>query len=622
MKVNKDKLKKNHYWILAGVAPILALLAVILYATGVGAEVTKRTDEVNKKKDEVTKAKAKGKKVLSELDEQKVTVGNKREELWKDNWNRQAVAEKLFEWPVDPDPRQRVKRLEEKSQKFGTQLQNENDVFAALIRPQVFEEAYNRTADIIRPTAFPGRNWRSVFRYVSDWTQRTPKSEQIWLALEDLWIQRGLMYPIRDVNSVAAQYAGEPAGDDPLKRSFHNPVWKIDFEVATDPSSPRKVIKSKLTNRTDRLQFLGVGNEMRLLIWLSDRRNTQPIFYRIQGDLVKAGETKDIPVVPQLHSVPPGTEIEKIAKVEQILDIRSVPVKQVINVELGYKDARTFAAELLPPKFWPEGGLEPVAASPFGGPPTGSYSGPMGPMGGGAAAPVAKNGQPAQVLDARSKRYLDTTDQVRRMPVAVVLLIDQLYMQEVLTAYANSPLRFQIAQYHWKRYRSTGGAAALDFNDDTMSAPPPMAAMGGMTAPGRSGSYSGPMSSYSGPGASSYSGPMGSGFPGSAGGATVTEGQLTSGLIELTLYGIISLYEKFEEPKAEDAPPAETPAAPPADTEKPKADETPKPADADKPKADENAPKEAAPKPADVEKPKAEDAPPPKDAAPAPTPKP
>ena len=73
-----------------------------------------------------------------------------------------------------------------------------------------------------------------------------------------------------------------------------------------------------------------------------------------------------------------------------------------------------------------------------------------------------KPAPPRAVLDGNKDRYIDVTDQVRRMPVALVLVIDQMFIQDALAAYANSTLRFQVTQFHWTRFRGTldGGAGA------------------------------------------------------------------------------------------------------------------------------------------------------------------
>ncbi|MFM8272304.1 MAG: hypothetical protein ACKODX_08195, partial [Gemmata sp.] len=61
-------------------------------------------------------------------------------------------------------------------------------------------------------------------------------------------------------------------------------------------------------------------------------------------------------------------------------------------------------------------------------------------------------------------------------------------------------------------------------------------------------------------------GPLGSGpgFPGAGAPAAVSDSQITAGLVELSLYGVVSLYEKYgDAPKAGD--PSGTPAVPPKD---------------------------------------------------------
>jgi hypothetical protein len=51
-----------------------------------------------------------------------------------------------------------------------------------------------------------------------------------------------------------------------------------------------------------------------------------------------------------------------------------------------------------------------------------------------------------------SDRYFDVTPQARRVPVAVVLIVDPAHVTRVETAFANSPLRFLINQVLINRY--------------------------------------------------------------------------------------------------------------------------------------------------------------------------
>src|SRR5581483_436742 len=167
----------------------------------------------------------------------------------------------------------------------------------------------------------------------------------------DLWLQKALLMPVNDVNAEASRFVlvkpagpdGKPTEPPPLKRTFRSRIWELTLEVPTSGPYANKAILATLTNRTNRLQVLGNNNEMRLNVWLSE--GAQPIRYRIQKDFVKANETIKVETpVPLLHTIPGGTEVEKIVKVEQVLDERTVPVRQVLDIELGYRDARHFSA--------------------------------------------------------------------------------------------------------------------------------------------------------------------------------------------------------------------------------------------------------------------------------------
>ena len=545
--MNKDALKKHHFWILTGLAPLFVVGAVLFIWTDVGAEVETKA-VAYKKATDALKVSPKGKTILEDYDKQKVVLIEQRTKLWEDNWKRQSGKPiltdpdgrpiKLYDWPRDGAGR--VAALEKANAVFGTKVVDTEDTIQVFKRKDVYEAAYDLAAKSIRPTTFAGGNWRSVLRYVSDWTNRDPNPMQVWLALEDLWVQRALLAPVKEVNDAAARF--EPQGKDPtaLKQTFASRVWELDLDV-----SDRKIVKMKLRNKTERLQLLGVGNTMRLKLWLNKAESARPIEVRIEGEFVKSGppaaSTLEVKPVPALHGVTvPADEVQGIYRVEQILDERTVPIRQVANLALNYKDARNADAELKAPL---QKVFEEVQPTPGGGRPgvPGGEDGPPGPVVGPGPGPVgvpgvagAKSGTPATVLDANRKRYLGVSEQVRRMPVAVVLIVDQMFAQDAVVAYTNSPLRFQVTQTHWRRFRGSLGTPTPDQPDEGTPVLPP-----GTVPP------TGPF----GP-----TGPTGTPFfPGAPGpNSAVAEGQVTSGLVELTIYGVVSLYERYE-------PAAETP---------------------------------------------------------------
>jgi hypothetical protein len=141
---------------------------------------------------------------------------------------------------------------------------------------------------------------------------------------------------------------------------------------------------------------------------------------------------------------------------------------------------------------------------------------------GGRGAPSAASLTAVYGLDRN--RYLAATEQCRHLPVAMVLVIDQAYLTDLLTSLANSRLRFQITQVHYHRARGVqpGGSGG--------------ASNGPRGTPGNERPQPGQVGNY--------------------GAAAVGDGE--PNLIEVTIYGIAALYERYSEKK--DDKKDETPA--------------------------------------------------------------
>jgi hypothetical protein len=125
-------------------------------------------------------------------------------------------------------------------------------------------------------------------------------------------------------------------------------------------------------------------------------------------------------------------------------------------------------------------------------------------------------------------RYLETTEQVRRMPIGMVLIVDQSHVQDVLTAFAKSPLRFQTTQVEWRRYRGSIQPPLEDARPEgpggevgPKKPPRPMA----VPPPGRH--------------------PIRPGGPNQPNQEQAEDDEDLSNLVELGLYVIASLYAKY-----------------------------------------------------------------------------
>lgn len=427
-----------------------------------------------------------------------------------------------------------------------------------------------------------GEPWQAVLRHVSDtgWDSsgRKPTPQELWLALEDIWVQRELLEVIARTNAALTKFESEFTfwKYDPLKRTFKSRLWELDLEVMNDPDTPEakqaaaekrpvkfdpskaKFLKATLRNPSDRLQLLGARKVLRLKVWLDNPTDLQPTHfgeakveeYVLGGELVPGRGTLDVPLDKERpdpkdpkrriaggHRITDNINWPRIARVEQILDEISVPVKLIQSVELGVTDHRRQAATLVAPKLkgLPEdppagdatSGTGGAAGAPLpggrGGGGDGLEGGRPGPGGPGAAtgavAGGAKRGPKEAVLLGNKLRYLEVTDQVRRMPVAISVVLDESFRQDLLVQFANSPIRFHSTQVGWQRFRGTLPATA--------------------TAPPRGGA-----------GGAGGVGLGGDGMEGSPGGvsgpssAAVTA-QANAGLITLAIYGVVSLYNEM-----------------------------------------------------------------------------
>ncbi len=557
--MKNDNARKKHLWILLGVVVPFALLAGVT---------------VHAKEDDKLDPPAK------EID-------------WKKTWEQQKF---LFVWPRNSKLLSQFDRM---NYKFGDPLPTDQGEFDEFMKPEVYRSEFSSLkkdsvgpgtgmADKVAPTQFKG-GWQNVLRHVNDWGQRRITKDQVWLVMEDIWVQRAMLDTVRSVNEEIAAFrrarkdAGgnivvdpsfnergkkvDPTGKliatpdaEKLDTLFRSRTWAVELKVKRDGAQAR--LTGTLYNLSDRLQLLGVGDMMTLKVWFTHNASEQPMIFRIGGSYLRGrGATKkengvDVPdnsreiLELEEHILPTGNNATEITRVEQVLDVRTVPIKRIDKLVLGNKaalDSRNADRALKSPSF-----IKEEEAPPPGPPPA-----PGGPAGPGGVGPQASDGvmgggSVTAVIDGNKKRYLEVTPQVRLLPVGVVVLVDQSYVQDVLLAFANSPLRFQITQVEFQRYYGTlagasnsnqpGNDIVLGFGNNNITGAgdpdvplrpnlPPRIGPGpigpGPIGPGPIGPGPGPNPFHGGPNSS-----------------TIPDTQVTSGLVELSVYGVVSLYEK------------------------------------------------------------------------------
>ncbi len=292
----------------------------------------------------------------------------------------------------------------------------------------------------------------------------------------------------------------------------------------------------------------------------------------------KKGDARTITV-----KLPAGPRRHGIYGLQQVLTWETAAVKRIDQVSIGSQGGNDIslsqkgmvvALQPLKPKPKEEAPATDSKGGAGAGMPTGATAGAggklkgsgvgMGGMGGAAdkdAGTVLANGLVAE-------RYLtgEVTPQFRRLPVAVVLIVDQNHVNRVLTAFNNSRLRFLMTQVLVNHYTKSvkpdmpgetptetagGGATGPAFPNFPMGGPGP-----GMLRPsfgGGSGFRPGskrPM----GPSPMGPAMPMGGGsFPPGAGGMmgngygspAVSASDDLEANMELVIYGIVTLYNRY-----------------------------------------------------------------------------
>jgi len=529
-KIDKEMLRKHHFWFMFIPITIGLIIAWCGLVFGVVDDIdAKLTD--NNKQAKNAKAQAQPRKTLDVFQGQLTELDKKKLVLWKDGWEKQKD---IFAWPsgYSHDQLEVVQKY-----KFGEEIPDTNSVRSQFAEAKVYPAEFKKLVDTLEPMQFKSlsdtstrdENWKAVLRYEHDqnWG-RTPDSEDMWLAMEDLWVQRELLLAVHKVNVAAAalKQAPSPDGkDDPKHRWFKNRTWELEMWIDEEKGGKR-VLKGKLKNISPRLQVMGVGNVMQMEVEM--KPEGKKFLFEVQETAIEAGQ-KDPMLITTIpgHYIPPELKITEIAAVRQIFDVRTIPVKEIDDVYLGYKCDRNsympLRANLMSLKrlraLIKEN--QSAAAAAALSTPTDPAAPPPPPSDdpNSVVATVANGFSPRSSCNLRRYRYLDVilakapgqdieVEQMRRLPIGLVLVTDQSYMNEILESLVDIKLPLQLVQVESTRFHGS-----VDYSKT--GAPSP----GGLN-------------------------------PFGASPASSRDDQFSANLMQLSVYGVISLYDPYDEKPA------------------------------------------------------------------------
>lgn len=350
-------------------------------------------------------------------------------------------------------------------------------------------------------------------------------SEEAWIAQENLWVQKEIYRIIREANDSISLFKGKAVEKKGETASFENSFFKAELTL-----DAKNNLVFKVKNRLPR------GQKLDLLFRVKMNKNLQAELVKISGPMLtpagSAGDFHQHELIPE----PADSPRKGIYSVEQVLNWETAAVKRIDYISVGSSDAseyshshRTFdhlrpLVEKPAPKV-EEGGLD---GPPGGGRPLGFPGGPGGGAGGGNKT----------VLDHElwTHRYADVTEQSRRIPVAIVLIVDQDHVDRILNSFNNSNLRFLQSQVLLNYYTGSLQPPPVEDKKDAGFGGGGERKFGPMMMPGR------------GPGPGAGPGPGGGFMPGGGEGGGLGLGNAAPEMetnMELVIYGVMTLYQRY-----------------------------------------------------------------------------
>ena len=323
-------------------------------------------------------------------------------------------------------------------------------------------------------------------------TQYDPEGKVVKLATKKLREQPAPQGALR-ISRVVRTFEGD------VLDAFYgfNSHWVLELELRGSPQNTRRTLTGHITNRSDRRQRVPA-----FLLVLSDGNTDQmPERLRVPIDEINAGTRRSFTIDLENRAV----MLKLVRSVKQELDWRTVPLKRIDKMELGVPaQEQSDRLRILP--------LNPYDFA---------KKDPRYQWGGETPKPAPPTPEKPRGISANHEinltRYLEVTNEVRRVPIVLVLVVDAAYANEVLTAMSNSRLRFQVTQAVWNRIPALGRPAGPSTTASAPEGAQPGGGGGTFTTPA-SGAGRGTQSPQGAPGAGGAGMGAGSILPPAGGG--------------------------------------------------------------------------------------------------------
>jgi hypothetical protein len=484
MRVDKELLIKQHFWILLALFLILWLVAVVMIKTSAAAAGGKAKSDFDSSKAGITGAEGKSSKndtFNAPWNEYGKTYRGQKEKVWGDAWN---IQKDMFDWPYNSEtPLNELKYYDDKIE-YNHMVTYKDDLWKKqymhledMVAPVPFAGGYSGFVRIMTPgfsgisgapggpsapaVGGPGESTAAETAVWDNFWQRLPTEEECWLAQEDFWVKRELLRIIHDAVENVARFTevkDEKKAELPqgiyARHLFRNNLWEIDFQIEQQGRqwiiSDRGTIKNlHPAHFTVPLSASPTSGGLHFVV----KQENKKYPFRIDGEPLAYEATAPFRQRWKVDSI----DFKKPFELEQDFEPANSPVRVIVDIQLGKQSHRTASMPMMmsitnKPAAPDSGGGQ--AAPPAGAAP----KGPAVAAGQSGVEDFTPNRLPR-------KRYIFRTEQCRHIPIAMHLIVDQTHMHEVLVAMSNSRLRVQTTQVEFRHYTGFHSAGAQTVSD-------------------------------------------------------------------------------------------------------------------------------------------------------------
>ncbi len=355
MKLDQETVVKHQFWFLLGGYFVLWLTAVLWMKFSYPSEI----EELKKKYDSAAKSVEDAKRAgpvntatfVPPWDQETKEFSAHKGVIWGDAWHFQ---EEMYDWPAEW-----VKKYQGmRNPQVQISSDDLND-YREKLYPRQIQNLRNNLPKLLNPVELKD-GFDNIFQPKKDWRE-IPTREEVWLAQEDYWVKRELLYIV--YWCMAQQALMMPVDIDEKKEPmpqgvetrlrYRNKNWEITLNLRKGNNGLVIGGDSTIKNIHPSHQPQALASAKGKGIWFNIGQDNVRTTFEVRGEPINWSETKNF----SEENYPDPLSGFKWDKdylkehpiyVSQGFDQTNCPIRRINAMELSKQDCRTFIWPLQP----------------------------------------------------------------------------------------------------------------------------------------------------------------------------------------------------------------------------------------------------------------------------------